>query len=199
MVSGSSAYRVDGFLQNLINWGFVDYVLPFLLVFTLVYAVLHKTKVMGEKKSFNVVIALVLGLFFIVPHMSYSPVRYPSGLDPVEILLSVLPQVSLVMVGILALLMLVGIWGAQTQWVAGNRVTGWIVILSALAVLAIFGSSVGWWTGWDWLARIFGDETIAIFVMLIIFGLIIRFVTADDEHSAAEGVMTQIGNLFKKP
>jgi hypothetical protein len=197
MVSG--AYRVDNFLQILYSWGFIDYVLPFILVFTLVYAILHKTKILGDKKSFDVVIALVLGIFFIVPHMGVGGIRYPSGLDPVQMLLQVLPQVSLVLIAVLALLILVGIWGAQSQWVAGNRVTGWIVLLSAIAVLLIFGSSVGWWNGWNWLSGLFGDETVAIFIMIVVFGLIIKFVTADDSGTPAESFMNNLGGLFKKP
>ena len=50
----------------LISPFFTEYVLPFVLVFTLVFAVLQKTKVLGEDvKQINSIIALVTGLFLI--------------------------------------------------------------------------------------------------------------------------------------
>jgi len=48
------------------NWIFKDYILPFLLVFVLVFAVLEKTKLFGdEKKQLNAIFAFVVGLIVI--------------------------------------------------------------------------------------------------------------------------------------
>lgn len=45
---------------------FIDLVLPFLLVFTLVFAVLDKTKLLGEgKRQINAIVSLVTGLILI--------------------------------------------------------------------------------------------------------------------------------------
>ena len=45
---------------------FMDYILPFLLVFTLTFAVLDKTKLLGEgKRQINAIISLVIGLILI--------------------------------------------------------------------------------------------------------------------------------------
>lgn len=45
---------------------FMEYILPFLLVFTLVFAVLDKTKLLGEgKRQINAIISLVLGIILI--------------------------------------------------------------------------------------------------------------------------------------
>lgn len=43
--------------------GFFDYVLPFMLIFVLMYAVLKKTQVLGEEKQINATAALVISLF----------------------------------------------------------------------------------------------------------------------------------------
>ena len=43
----------------------------FVLVFVLIYAVLAKSKILGESKSINVIISLILGIIFI----SFSSVR----------------------------------------------------------------------------------------------------------------------------
>jgi len=45
---------------------FIEYILPFLLVFTLVFAILDKTKLLGEgKKQINAITSLVIGLILI--------------------------------------------------------------------------------------------------------------------------------------
>src|SRR3989338_1647654 len=85
--------NLGGILQQ---WAIADALLPFLLVFTISYAVLQKSKILGDKaKNFNVVVALVLGLLFIVPHLTST---YPVGYDPVVVMNSSLPSISLVAV-----------------------------------------------------------------------------------------------------
>ena len=60
----------------------MDVLLPFLLIFTIVFAILQKTKIMGkERKNYNVVIALVVALSVVIPHVTGS---YPAGIDVVE-------------------------------------------------------------------------------------------------------------------
>lgn len=53
----------DLFFQN---WIVTKFVLPFLLIFLVVYALLEKTKIFGEDKHFaNAWIAFIIGLIFI--------------------------------------------------------------------------------------------------------------------------------------
>ncbi len=48
------------------NWIVKDYILPFLLAFVLVFAILEKTKIFGDgKKQLNAIFAFVVGLIFI--------------------------------------------------------------------------------------------------------------------------------------
>ena len=45
---------------------FVETILPFLLVFTLIFAVLEKTKILGdEQRRIDAIVALVIGLIFV--------------------------------------------------------------------------------------------------------------------------------------
>jgi hypothetical protein len=47
------------------NTIFTNYILPFLLVFVLIFAILEKTKLFGEKKSqLNAIMAFVIGVIF---------------------------------------------------------------------------------------------------------------------------------------
>ena len=45
---------------------FQEFILPFLLVFTIVFAVLEKTKLLGDgKKQLDAIVAFVVGLIFV--------------------------------------------------------------------------------------------------------------------------------------
>ena len=53
-------------IRFLEDYGFYDVVLPFLLVFVLVFATLQKIKIFGkESRRYNAIIALVMGLMFV--------------------------------------------------------------------------------------------------------------------------------------
>lgn len=59
-----------GVIEFITRLGFYDVILPFLLVFTLVYAILDKTRVLGEekgepKRGLNAMIAFVMGMLVI--------------------------------------------------------------------------------------------------------------------------------------
>src|SRR3990172_5798244 len=45
--------------------GVFDYILPFLLVFAIVFGILASTNILGSQKGVNVIIALVVGLLSI--------------------------------------------------------------------------------------------------------------------------------------
>ncbi|MBI2111953.1 hypothetical protein HYT52_00255 [Candidatus Woesearchaeota archaeon] len=60
--------------------------------------------------NFFVILALILGLMFVVPHiMGY----YPLGYDPVLVLNETLPSVALVAVAAIMLLILMGMFGTN--------------------------------------------------------------------------------------
>jgi len=60
-----------GVIEFITRLGFYDVILPFLLVFTLVYAILDKTRVLGQEKdgsprrNLNSMIAFVMGLLVV--------------------------------------------------------------------------------------------------------------------------------------
>ena len=79
------------FFVRLEEMGMLDSVLPFILIFTIVFAVLQKTKIIGEgKRQFNTIVALVLSLMVVIPHVTG---RYPPGQDIILIINQALPQV----------------------------------------------------------------------------------------------------------
>jgi membrane-associated HD superfamily phosphohydrolase len=195
----SSMFNLQQFFRQLENWGLVDVLLPFLLIFTLIFAVLQKTQILGEeKRNLNTVLALVISLIVVVPHVTGN---YPAGYDPVEVLLGALPSVSIIVVAIIMLLIMIGLF-AHDKIYLGLTMPGWIAFFSIVAIVLIFGSSAGWFaSGFNaWLDSVFGSDALAVVIMLLVFGIIIAFVTGSgkerEEYGALKGLGFYADKLF---
>jgi|SRR3989344_2983874 len=120
------------------KFGMFDIVLPFLLVFTIVFAILEKTRVLGEEKgeprrNLNSMVAFVIGLIFI------SIIRL------VEVINQALPEVALVLIISVSLLMLVGLfWGTSEVKLEVGWQKGLVFIIAFFVVLGIFFNAIGW-------------------------------------------------------
>lgn len=173
-------------------WGVVDFLLPFLLVFTIVFAVMQKTKILGDKKQFNVVVALVLALLFVVPHITGS---YPLGYDPVDVMNSALPSVSLVAVAAIMLLLLMGIFSTDFSKAAAP----FIAVASIGFVIFIFGAALNLWQGPYDIFNWWSAEVTELLIILLIFGLLVWFITRDDsKKNQGSEMMKSFGKLFEK-
>ena len=177
-------------LTTLENLGIMDVILPFILVFTLVFATLQKTKILGEKKNFNVIIALAMGLAVVIPHATNS---YPQGADVVDIINASLPQVALVMIVMLAMMILIGLWGVSPAW--KGPVTGFIMLAAFGIVIWIFAGAANFINVPEFLND---PELQAVIIILAIFGLIIKVITGSDEKTKGETFFESIGKFFEK-
>lgn len=191
------AYRLEGFFRALDRWGLTDVMLPFLLIFVVIYAILQKTRILGEeKKNLNVVVAVVVALLVVVPHVTG---RFPANVDPVLIMNNALPQVSIVIVAIVFLLIMIGVFGQEHVFL-GVSMPGWIAFISFLTILLIFGGAAGWWSGafGNTLEQFFGTDGIAIMIMLLVFGIIIAWITHDSKDKEERTIMNRLGMDFGK-
>ena len=173
----------------------MDFLLPFLLVFTITYAILQKTKILGDgRRQFNVVVSLVLGLLFVVPHITGS---YPLGYDPVDVMNATLPSISLVAVASIMVLLLLGIFGTNFSKTAAP----WIGFISLAFVVYIFGAALNFWTGPYDIFSWWSAETTELLIIVLVFGLLVAFITKEDGGDAGEGVKNvgkALGSLFEK-
>src|SRR3989338_9236719 len=178
--------------------GFIDVLLPFLLIFTVIFAVLEKVKILGEgKRNMNIGLAFIFALLVVVPHVTGN---FPAGYDPVRIINAALPSISLIVVAVIALMILIGVF-AHDRIMLGLTAPGWVGLFSIVTLVFIFGSAAGWWqTGiLQWLEDIFGSDIVAVAIMLLVFGIIIAFVTGGGEHEkvgALNRVGIDLGKLF---
>ena len=175
------------------NTGVMEFLLPFLLVFVIVYAVSIKLPLFKDNKNFAVIISLVIGLTFVVPHITGT---YPLGYDPVQVMNDALPSISLVAVAAIMLLILMGIFGTDFAKTAAPI----IGVVSIGFVLFIFGSALDLWRGPYDIFSWWSAEVTELIIVLLIFGLVVWFIVRDPDNdkSSGESSLKSFGKLFDK-
>jgi len=151
----------------LVDWGLLDVILPFLFVFTLLFAMLQKSKVLGStrdkepKTNFNSLFSFVVSFFFI------------ASLSRVNLLNQVLWKVSIFMVIIICGMLFVGLFGLKS----GFELNAWIILPALVIVSAIFLFSLGWFSSKDLeiiFQWIFNPVTIGAMGFILVTWFIIR-------------------------
>ena len=164
--------------------GVARVLLPFFLVFTVIFAVLQKSKILGEDaKRYNTLLSLAMGLAVVFPHVLGA---YPPGMDVVVIINQALPQVAVFIIGAIMLLLMLGVFGIG--WPGDNDSgAGSLIVMASLAIIVyIFVSSANvmpyglpWW--------LIDPQTQAMLVTLLVFGVVIWFITREESDSSNEG------------
>ena len=167
------------FMIYLQNMGIVDVLLPFILIFTVVFAILQKIKIFGaESKRYNVMLALVIGLVVVLPH-----ILNPSEYDAVSIMWRAFPNVAVFIIAIVALFLLIGLWTSK-ELKFGKGFRGWASLIAIVIVAGIFTYAAGWWGGRSlpsWLYWLNDPGTIALIVIIVVFVIVISYITGGDE------------------
>lgn len=166
------------------SMGLLDVLLPFILIFTIAFAVLQKSKILGMNAyRFNVGVAFVLALAAIIPHITGN------GPDVVKIINQALPNISLLMIASMMTLLLIGVFGSDIN-IAGTNLASIVVLFAVLAVGYTFIAAAGYWN----LPNYLDQETLNLLIAIIIFGVIVNFITADpSQKKKDEG----FGHFFK--
>ena len=185
-------------IEFLREFGFFDIVLPFLLVFTLVYAILEKTKILGTvkikdesiaNKNLNSMVAFVIGLLVV------------ATANVVRAINESLPNIILLAVVSFSFLILIGVFMKSEELDFSNKHKGWykaFVILIFIGVVAIFLNSIYTisngqeysllivvlnyiLTGWD--TAVFGS----IIMLIVIIVAIILITKSGNKEKKKEG------------
>ena len=152
--------------------GVYDVVLPLLLIFSIVFALLEKTKVFGEenlpsgkpttRKNINAMVAFVAA-FFVV-----------ASAQLVGIIHALIAQVSLVLVTFIMFMILIGVFKKDEALSLEGGWEKFFMIIAFVAIVLIFMNSMGWLQLlWEYLAFNWNSEFVAI---VILFGLIVAFI-----------------------
>jgi len=123
------------------EFGLFDVVLPFLLVFTVVFAILEKTKILGTekvgndalpKRNLNAVVAFVFGMLVIAANKVVDAIN------------TALPNIVFLVVIIISFLMLVGSLYKTGEFDLNEKEAAWktafVSIIFVLVVLIFTGS-----------------------------------------------------------
>ncbi|MBR9676882.1 hypothetical protein GOV04_01980 [Candidatus Woesearchaeota archaeon] len=181
---------VIGFLDKL---GIYDVVLPFLLVFTVVYAILEKTKIFGTeridgtdypKKNLNSITAFVMA-FFVV-----------ASTKLVAIISAALANFVLLLLLIVTFLMAVGAMYSGKDEFDIEKAGMWkhvFIAIAAVSVLAIFLNQLGYLTliynfvMQNFQAQWFGAIVFVALIILFMMWITGSFDKKDHKETKPEG------------
>lgn len=171
------AYDLFSVIATWQEIGVFGVLLPFVLVFALSFAVLQKTKILGDHKNLNVIVSLVLGLLFL------------QNVYLVEKIQLFLPNVSFAVLVFLALLLLVGVFAGDklSEWTSKWK---WFAVVAATIALVwaftsdYLGESSDFFA---WLSA-FSETRIFQYVLLgVIVAVLIALVAAGDKKPSGGG------------
>src|SRR3989344_2130452 len=133
-------------IEFLQDFGFFDIVLPFILVFTLVFALLDKTKILGKegeepKRNINTLVAFVFGLLVV------------ATTSVVQVLNDALPVITLILIILLCFMLLVGAFHGDKEFdhFSSGFWKGFLTLVLFVAVILTFMNFVETDSGETWL------------------------------------------------
>lgn len=155
--------------------GVFNVILPFLLVFTIIYTILIKIKILGDNKTSNGVVALIIALLVI--RNDYI----------VGLIIRFLPNVAMFLIIILMFLLLVGTFaGEHKEWKNPLLTISFFVSLIFI-IWALASDYLGDWLKLpEWLWDL--DETTKATILFIgVFVAIIYFISREETPPASGG------------
>ncbi len=103
-------------------------VLVFLAVFAIMFAVLHKTKLIGENKAAQIFISFVFSTIFVTASSAG------------EVLLNVIPWFAVLIIALFLIMLIVGFMG-KTEAIIGKGI-GWVFVVLLIIIFLISGIKV---------------------------------------------------------
>ncbi len=143
--------------------GVFTYLLPFLLIFSVVFGILTKTNILGNKKGLNAVISLVIGLLAL--QFNFVPLFFSE----------IFPNLGAGLSIILVLLILIGLFLPAGKTSANYLLAGIAAIIFIVVISKSFsnlGYSIYTYGIWDFIYRNLGAITV-ILIILVAVGAVI--------------------------
>ena len=186
---------VDFFRDLEYNFDISSTLLPFLLIFIIIFAVFQKSNILGEgKRNFNVAVAAIISFMTVIPSITG---RGPDVITPLR---HALPQVSIVAVAVILALLLIGLLGGEAKWMGGS-LSGGIALVAFGIIIYIFGAEAGWWQNFPSQWNLWGSETSSIVVIILVFAVVIWYITKEptsaDKAGAFANSFGKLGDMFK--
>ena len=182
-------------LQNAISFfkdfGLFDVVLPFLLVFAIIFAILEKTKILGTegkdqtpKRSLNTMVAFVIGMLVVATNKIVTAIN------------ETLPNVVLIIVSFVAFLMMIGVFmgSEELNFYKDHRAFAiGFMVFSLIALILIVLNSIKLskdqsWLDWilDYLVNNISGPVVTSVIFLIIAVIAIVYITKSPSSSSSK-------------
>jgi len=181
------------FLFNLEQNDWFAYVFPFLLIYTVIFAVLNKVDLFKDKKPAKVIISLVFALFAVAFPISdesscgvFGSGHALNGMCSIgDLMISLFPGVTAFSIGILSLYLVSAMLGVDlTEFLGKDEEDKKLLrlVLGAVGLLVViyyFALGFGWegFGGGNGISEFFKDPLLYI---IIVFGLFFYYVGKDD-------------------
>jgi len=155
--------------QTLQQWGVLDILVPFALIFAITYAVVKKANIF-ESERLQATVAVSIALLTVLPHALGA---YPEGVDVVKIINAFLPQIALVLVTLVIVLMMFGLAGATGADV--DKYKKWGAYAAIIIVLMLLLNLIPQW-GWNQFTFLQDPDLLSLIVGALVFGLVVRWI-----------------------
>jgi len=171
-------------LDFLQEFGFFDVILPFLLIFTVVFGILEKTKIFGvdevdgkkyPKKNINAMVAFAIGFFVVAAKEVVASLKVS------------LPNVALVLIIAICFMMLAGSFLGDKEFSFEER-RGWLIFLTVImfiAILLIFLNSLGWLSAI--IAYIIANTSTVLLPLVLLIVVVVTILFVVGKKPKSEG------------
>ncbi len=173
-------------LQNAVEFfkefGLFDVVLPFLLVFALIFAILEKTKILGTegknqepKRNLNTLVAFVIAMMVVATNKVVNTIN------------AALPNITLIIIAFVAFLMMIGVFYGTGELkfheMHPNYFKGFVAVSLILLILILLDSlTLGSGQTWlsfvvDYVAEKWSGPVVTSLIFLIVAVAAIIYIT----------------------
>jgi len=196
--------QLRSFFQYLQFYGFQDFILPFLLIFAVIFGVLQNVKLFKIKrkvpktdeqgrpiegqfedkefgdKKLNGVLAMIISLSITIPH---AVGLYPPNRDPIVFISSFLPHTVIVLVSVLLMLLLLGLTGAHIP----NALMWLVAVIGAVILGLVFLMTVfkDFMPAFYWARN---PAFQALIIVVLVIGLVGYFVIKPERPEGSTGL-----------
>ncbi len=151
---------------------FTQVILPFVLVFTLIFALLEKSKILGEgRKQINSIISLVMGLILVGVPLAANIIR------------QVVPIIAVLSIIILLFMLILGFVGATKEGGLHKPLQITIGIIAAIVLVIGILWSAGWLSSlMTWAKQPGSSATWQSVIFLVIIAVVIAVALKSSEE-----------------
>jgi len=179
-----STFRETILFMN--KMGLYDVILPFLLVFTIVFAILEKTKILGvdnngvTKKNINAIVSFVMSFLVI------------ASTKLVSVINEAIANVVLILILVVCFMLLIGAMHTGEKEFSLEQFPNWLkffMFLAFIGIVLIFLNALGWLEGLLGAAKGANAEWVSSLIFLVIVGIIVWLISRESSPKKSSEVV----------